>query len=280
MAATAAAAVATSFSTSLKCISSKSWSNDHLLKISCARILQPPLLSLSIGIELNPTVGACNKWRLPRPTAAAAVDQEEAALTAPAEETTEEVAASDGVAAAAENSVANTKLYFGNLPYHCDSAQLAGIIQEHASPELVEVLYDRNTGRSRGFAFVTMSNVEECNTVIKNLDGSEIGGRTLRVNFADKPKPKEPLYPETEHKLFVGNLSWTVTSELLTQAFQEHGNVVGARVLYDGETGKSRGYGFVSYETRAEMETAIEALNGVELEGRALRVSLAEGKKQ
>lgn len=85
----------------------------------------------------------------------------------------------------------------------------------------------------------------------------------MRVNFADKPKPKEPLYPETEHKLFVGNLSWTVTSELLTQAFQEHGNVVGARVLYDGETGKSRGYGFVSYETRAEMEAAIEALNGV-----------------
>lgn len=85
----------------------------------------------------------------------------------------------------------------------------------------------------------------------------------MRVNLASKPKPKEPLYPETEHKLFVGNLSWTVTSELLTQAFQEHGSVVGARVLYDGETGKSRGYGFVSYETRAEMEAAIEALNGV-----------------
>lgn len=91
----------------------------------------------------------------------------------------------------------------------------------------------------------------------------EYGGRTLRVNFSDKPKPKEPLYPETEHKLFVGNLAWTVTSEILTQAFQEYGNLVGARVLYDGETGKSRGYGFVCYETRAEMETALQALNGV-----------------
>nr|ACA35266.1 nuclear transport family protein [Cucumis sativus] len=97
-------------------------------------------------------------------------------------------------------------------------------------------------------------------------------GRILRVNFSDKPKPKEPLYPETEYKLFVGNLSWSVTSEILTQAFQEYGNVVGARVIYDGETGKSRGYGFVSYSTKSEMETALETINELELEGRVIRV--------
>lgn len=88
-------------------------------------------------------------------------------------------------------------------------------------------------------------------------------GRILRVNLSDKPKPKMPLYPETENKLFVGNLSWSVTSESLIQAFQEYGNVVGARVLYDGETGRSRGYGFVCYTNKSEMETALEALNGV-----------------
>lgn len=93
----------------------------------------------------------------------------------------------------------------------------------------------------------------------------EYGGRTLRVNFSNKPRPKEPLYPETNYKLFVGNLSWSVTSESLTKAFQEYGNVVGARVLYDGETGRSRGYGFVSYSTQAEMETALQSLDGVVL---------------
>lgn len=85
----------------------------------------------------------------------------------------------------------------------------------------------------------------------------------MRVNFADKPKPKEPLYPETEHKLFIGNLSWTVTSESLAQAFRQYGNVVGARVLFDGETGRSRGYGFVCFPSRAEMETALKSLDGV-----------------
>ena len=83
------------------------------------------------------------------------------------------------------------------------------------------------------------------------------------MNFSDKPRPREPLYPETEYKLFVGNLAWSVTSESLTQAFQEYGNVVGARVLYDGETGRSRGYGFVCYSTKSEMDAALESLNGV-----------------
>ncbi|VVB12073.1 unnamed protein product [Arabis nemorensis] len=174
----------------------------------------------------------------------------------------------------------NTKLYFGNLPYNVDSATLAQIIQDFANPELVEVLYNRDTGQSRGFAFVTMSNVEDCNIIIDNLDGTEYLGRTLKVNFADKPKPnKEPLYPETEHKLFVGNLSWTVTSETLAGAFRECGDVVGAKVVYDGDTGKSRGYGFVCYSSKEEMETALESLDGFELEGRAIRVNLAQGKK-
>ncbi|KAI4311334.1 hypothetical protein MLD38_036239 [Melastoma candidum] len=129
-----------------------------------------------------------------------------------------------------------------------------------------EVLYDRKAGRSRGFAFMTMSNIENCNLVIENLDGRYMG-KTLRVNFSDKPKPKEPLYPETEYKLFVGNLSWSLTSESLTKAFQEYVNVVGARVLYDGETGRSRGYRFVCYSTKSKMDTALESLNGVELDG-------------
>ncbi|XP_039134103.1 31 kDa ribonucleoprotein, chloroplastic [Dioscorea cayenensis subsp. rotundata] len=173
----------------------------------------------------------------------------------------------------------STKLYFGNLPYNCDSAQLAGIIQQFADPEMVEVLYDRDTGKSRGFAFVTMSCIEDCEAVIENLDRSQFGGRTMRVNFADRPQPKEPLYPETEFKLFVGNLSWSVTAESLSGVFQEYGNVIGARILYDGDTGRSRGYGFVCYSTKEEMDAAIEQLNGVELEGRAMRVSVAQGKK-
>ncbi|TMW89766.1 hypothetical protein EJD97_016689 [Solanum chilense] len=283
MAAAAATAVASSFS-SLHSIRTKSnlTNSDHLLKISSARTPNLTLISSSVS-ELT---SIYKKWRvLPRLSAAVVQEEAEAAVTeeevpAPAVDEEEGEKVGEGSDGSSESEGVNTKLYFGNLPYLCDSAQLAGIVQDYASPELVEVLYDRDTGKSRGFAFVTMSTLEDCKTVVENLDGREYGGRTLRVNFSDKPKPKEPLYPETEHKLFVGNLAWSVSSESLAQAFQEYGTVVGARVLYDGETGRSRGYGFVSFETREEMENALNNLNGVELDGRALRVSLAQGKKQ
>ncbi|KAL6343011.1 hypothetical protein AAG906_017031 [Vitis piasezkii] len=283
MAATASAAIGSSFSTTmhtLKLSRSKHCPSDALLRIISTPIFKVPSISHSHVIDPPLYLPISHKWRAPR--ISAAVAQEEAAATAPVEEEEQQQGQEEGEQVLREEgaeSPVNTKLYFGNLPYSCDSAQLAGIIQNYGSPELVEVLYNRDTGRSRGFAFVTMSSVEDCNAVIENLDGSEYGGRTLRVNFSDKPKPKLPLYPETEYKLFVGNLSWSVTSESLNQVFQEYGNVIGARVLYDGETGRSRGYGFVCYSTKAEMDTALESLNGVELEGRAIRISLAQGRR-
>ncbi|KAL1339004.1 hypothetical protein AAHE18_U000700 [Arachis hypogaea] len=256
-------------------------------------IIDPPLIAISSNRKLSSLtqcyyfveplslIGVTKLWT-PKTSAAVVVSQEEIALSDDAglveEEKERQVLEEQQQDDSAESSV-NTKLYFGNLPYSVDSAQLAGLIESYGSAELIEVLYDRDTGKSRGFAFVTMSCIEDCNAVIQNLDGKEFLGRTLRVNFADKPKPKEPLYPETEHKLFVGNLSWSVTSESLTEAFQEYGTVVGARVLYDGETGRSRGYGFVCYSTKAEMEAALTSLNDVELEGRAMRVSVAQGKR-
>ncbi|KAJ7979786.1 RNA-binding family protein [Quillaja saponaria] len=295
MAATAAAAIGSSFSSSiytLKCVRSKNLSLDPFLRISSSHMLAS--VSHSCAAEPLSLIGPIShKWWVPS-RISAAVAQEEVAVTAEAETEAglidEKEEEEEEVEKAGEEELGevegqevdgslNTKLYFGNLPYSVDSAQLAGIIQDYGIPELVEVLYNRDTGRSRGFAFVTMSSIEDCNAVIENLDGSQFMGRTLRVNLSDKPKPKEPLYPETEYKLFVGNLSWSVTSESLTQAFQDYGNVVGARVLYDGETGRSRGYGFVCYSTKAEMEAALVSLNGMELEGRDMRVSLAEGKR-
>ncbi|XP_047181952.1 28 kDa ribonucleoprotein, chloroplastic-like [Vigna umbellata] len=278
MAATAAG-IASLFSSSInniKCLRSKHCSMmDPLMTAMPSNRMSHLVEPLSIGGTMS--------HRLWGPRISAAVAQEELVSADDAGFVEEEkVEDNEGEVVAeqdSDESFASTKLYFGNLPYSVDSAILAGLIQDYGSAELIEVLYDRDTGKSRGFAFVTMSCIEDCNTVIENLDGKEFMGRTLRVNFSNKPKAKEPLYPETEHKLFVGNLSWSVTNEILTQAFQEYGTVVGARVLYDGETGRSRGYGFVCFSTKAEMESALEALNDVELEGRAMRVSLAQGKR-
>lgn len=68
--------------------------------------------------------------------AAVTEEEEEEEAPAPAVEEEKEGEGSDG---SSESEGVNTKLYFGNLPYLCDSAQLAGIVQDYASPELVEV---------------------------------------------------------------------------------------------------------------------------------------------
>ncbi|CAL0327067.1 unnamed protein product [Lupinus luteus] len=237
MAASIASSFLSSSITTLKSLRSKNFSIDPPVLTTSSNHTMLPSFSLSYSYIVEPLSITTMSQNLCLPRISAAVTEQELVVDAE-EKKVDENEMEEEAEEDTENSI-STKLYFGNLPYSVDSAQLAGLIQDYGSAELIEVLYDRGSGKSRGFAFVTMTCIEDCNTVIENLDGREFMGRTLRVNFSDKPKPKLPLYPETDHKLFVGNLSWSATSEGLIQAFQEYGKVVGARVLYDGETGRS-----------------------------------------
>ena len=77
-------------------------------------------------------------------------------------------------------------------------------------------------------------------------------------------------------KLYVGNLPWTFSNNQLLDTFKPHGNVVSAKVVTDKESGKSRGFGFVEMENDKDANSAINALNGLELGGRKLVVSAAK----
>lgn len=77
------------------------------------------------------------------------------------------------------------------------------------------------------------------------------------------------------NKLFVGNLAYSVTGEMLQRNFSEFGTVISASVLMDRETGRSKGFGFVEMSTDQEAQAAIQGLNGVMAEGRALTVNVA-----
>lgn len=79
-------------------------------------------------------------------------------------------------------------------------------------------------------------------------------------------------------RLFIGNLSWNTTDESLHAAFSAHGNVRDAKVITDRFSGKSRGFGFVTYDTQDEASSAMERMNGVEVDGRAVRVDKASSR--
>ncbi|HYE04158.1 MAG TPA: RNA-binding protein [Planctomycetota bacterium] len=80
-------------------------------------------------------------------------------------------------------------------------------------------------------------------------------------------------------ELFVGNLPWTVDDAGLQALFAQHGNVQRAKVITDRETGKSRGFGFVTMASPADGQKAIQALNGTDSGGRALTVRAAEDRR-
>ena len=79
------------------------------------------------------------------------------------------------------------KLYVGNLPYTVDDTNLREIFEAHAEVDDAFVLRFRESGRSRGFGFVTISDDEQAQKAIAAMDGTEVGGRTLKVNEA-RPK--------------------------------------------------------------------------------------------
>jgi len=80
------------------------------------------------------------------------------------------------------------KLYVGNLGYDVKSSDLEEMFGAHGTVESAQIISDRSTGQSKGFAFVEMSSDAEAQAAIAALDGQDCGGRAIKVNEA-KPRP-------------------------------------------------------------------------------------------
>lgn len=99
----------------------------------------------------------------------------------------------------------------------------------------------------------------------------EFMGRALRVNSGPPPskssfqggRGREQGSFDSANRLYVGNLAWGVDNLALETLFSEQGKVKEARVVYDKESGRSRGFGFVTYSSPEEVNNAIEVLDGI-----------------
>ncbi|KAK3043830.1 hypothetical protein RJ639_000529 [Escallonia herrerae] len=81
---------------------------------------------------------------------------------------------------------------------------------------------------------------------------------------------------EEEYRCFIGNLSWSTSDRDLKEAFKKFGRLIDAKVVMDRSSGRSRGFGFVSFDEEKAMEDAIEAMNGIDLDGRNISVDKAQ----
>lgn len=83
------------------------------------------------------------------------------------------------------------RLYVGNLPYSVGESDLSEKFSAHGTVESTKLITDRNTGRSKGFAFVEMSTDSEAHAAIEALNGSDYEGRPMTVNEAKPMKPRD-----------------------------------------------------------------------------------------
>lgn len=83
------------------------------------------------------------------------------------------------------------KLYVGNLAYSTDEESLRKVFEQHGAVESINVIIDRDTGRSKGFGFVEMADAGQAQAAIDALNGTELDGRTIKVSES-KPKERRP----------------------------------------------------------------------------------------
>ena len=100
-----------------------------------------------------------------------------------------------------------------------------------------------------------------------------ISGNALTADEAYETSHYEP-------KLYVGNMSFKTSEDDLRNAFGQYGSVTDVYIANDRETGRPRGFAFVTFSTEAESKVAIEKMNGVDLDGRQLTVNEAKPKEE
>ena len=148
---------------------------------------------------------------------------------------------------------------------------LADVFNQYDASD-VTVVTDMNTGRSRGFGFVTVPSSAVADEAIAALDGADVDGRAIRVNVSvareDRPQraPRDGGarrgYDFDGRKVYFGNLSWGMDDASLGDLFGEY-DASEMTVVRDNESGRSRGFGFVTLADQASADKAIAALDGV-----------------
>lgn len=112
--------------------------------------------------------------------------------------------------------------------------------------------------------------------------GTAPHGRRRDENFSRTTPISVHRYPTTmtdPTRLVIGNLSFSTTDESLKAAFEAHGTVTDAKVIVDRYTHRSKGYGFVAFSTAEEASAAMTKMNGVEVDGRPVRVDHASSRQ-
>lgn len=171
-------------------------------------------------------------------------------------------------------------LYVGNLSPRVTEYMLTEIFAVAGPVQHVKIIPDKNYQHGGlNYGFVEYMDMRAAETALQTLNGRKIFDTEIRVNWAYQGSQNKEDTTGHYH-VFVGDLSPEVNDEVLGKAFSAFGTLSDARVMWDMNSGKSRGYGFLAFRDKTDAEQAIATMNGEWLGSRAIRVNWANQKTQ
>lgn len=166
-------------------------------------------------------------------------------------------------------------LYVGNLDKFVTENMLKQYFQVGGPIANVKILVDKNN-QEANYAFVEYHKPHDANVAFQTLDGKQIENNVVKINWAFQ---SQQVSSEDTFNLFVGDLSVDVDDETLANTFREYPTFIQAHVMWDMQSGRSRGYGFVSFGDQEQAQKAMEATQGFILNGRAIRINWASKRE-
>jgi len=182
-----------------------------------------------------------------------------------------------------------TNVYVKNFPDNFTEEKLRDLFEKYGSITSYRVMFDEG-GKSRGFGFVAFEDPEIAESACREMNGTEVEGKTLYVGRAQKRAERQQelkrkfellkIERMTRYQgvnLYVKNLDDTIEDEKLRKEFQPYGTITSAKVMI--EEGRSKGFGFVCFSSPEEATKAVTEMNGRIVGTKPLYVALAQRKE-
>jgi len=183
-----------------------------------------------------------------------------------------------------------TNVYVKNLTEDMTEEQLFNLFKDYGNITSHKVVYDPVDGKHKGFGFVAFAEPAQAEEAVKNLNSTEIHGKQIYVGRAQKKSERQAelkkkfdaMKMERIHRthgvnLYIKNLDDTICDDTLRHEFSKFGTITSAKVMM--EEGRSRGFGFVCFNSADEATRAVTEMNGRILVSKPLYVALAQRRE-
>ncbi|KFK31830.1 hypothetical protein AALP_AA6G163800 [Arabis alpina] len=180
------------------------------------------------------------------------------------------------------SNLENKTIWVGDLLHWMDENYLNSSFSNAGEISSVKVIRNKHTGLSEGYGFVEFVSHDVAEKVLEEFNGETMlnTDQPFRLNWASFSTGEKRLENGPDLSIFVGDLAPEVTDTLLHELFSEkYTSVKSAKVVLDGNTGRSKGYGFVRFGDESERSKAMLEMSGVKCLSRAMRIGPATPRK-